>query len=242
MDNYRNLLLAMKSFGRTFGSFSCPTEKCFLLRVDVDYDLKWASELAKLHKEFGVNATFFIQVGSPFYNFLSPDGCSAVQTIMDSDQRIGLHFNQTGKVLDVARLKKEYHILSTIVSSAEKVVAWHNPDAWLPQLNNAAEQEGFLSTYSDPFFGTDRYISDSNFRNSPDTIIQFIASNRASLIQVLIHPFNWVLGGDTIEEVLGHSFESKVRCLVKEYSANAVWRDRGDEKMLKHFSLKKSIE
>lgn len=224
LTKYREVLCSFISTGRTFREFSNDSDHGLILRLDVDYDLAWAAELAAINKELGVMATFFIQVSSALYNALAPDSAYAIRAISGARQRIGLHYSPSAGPWDRKRLDLEYGILKSIAPEALRLVAWHNPEGDMVHLNSEAEHAGFLTTYMSRWFGETRYVSDSNGRNYPNEIIRFVAASREPLLQVLLHPFNWYHGGDNMAQILARAFHAKVGTLAAAFDQNKVWK------------------
>lgn len=222
VEAYRILLLKIVKTGRCFCSFTDPHDQGVLLRLDVDYDPRWALELALVNQKMGAHATFFVLVGSPLYNLFHTANSEAIGIIRDAGQAIGLHFFHTEPDLDVARLRREFDLLRLVAPDAEPVVAWHNPDDDLRDLNEAAQRAGFVSAYSEQFFGPNIYISDSNCRNRPMDIAQFVEMAMAPLVHVLLHPLNWVMGGNSMVEVIRRTFRSKLDHLAFCFTQNRV--------------------
>ncbi|MBI5816638.1 MAG: hypothetical protein HZB29_13630 [Nitrospinae bacterium] len=230
VEAYKKLILSLKDSGRRLVSFADLPDDGTLLRLDVDYDPAWAARLAGINRECGATGTFFVQAASPLYNLFSEDNLGAIRQIAESGQWIGLHFHHTSGQLDISRLEREVGILKMAAPEALRVVAWHNPPTDFSQINLEAEKAGFISAYADRFFGDGKYISDSNMRHDSDKIIQFAKNSGAPVIQVLLHPFNWVMGGDEMKEVLRRTFKNKFGQLAGEFSNNSVWRGGlGDE-------------
>lgn len=225
LESYRNLIIAIKNTERSFASFSSATPAGVLLRLDVDYDLEWAARTAEINAQLGVRACYFIQVGSGLYNAADTRGLQALSTIVESGQDVGLHFHNRGSVLDVKRLLLEHNLLRLLIPSTLRAVAWHNPEGDLAALNFAATDLGFSSAYGSPYFVSGHYISDSNLRNNPQEIATFVQSSDAPLVQVLLHPLNWVIGGNRMSDILVRSFKEKVEQLLTEFNTNTVWRE-----------------
>jgi len=226
LNSYKELIISLKKTGRSFCSFSDQARPRLILRIDVDYDLNWAARLAEINDQLSIQATFFIQVSSPLYNVLCLDNRGALDRIVNADQHIGLHYFHDGGDLDVHRLKHEFSVLHHLVPTIENFVAWHNPNGDISLLNREAEREGFVSVYSDEFFTLEKYVSDSNGRNDASGIRKFVSRCNASSVQILLHPFNWVLGGKNEIQIIEQCFNEKSNQLFIAFSQNRVWRDK----------------
>lgn len=222
-------------------SFRADVTRGVFLRLDVDYDLAFAAQLASINAEMGIRATVFIQVGSPFYNPSDPENREALKKIIEADQWIGLHYYHDGGELDRDRLCREFELLVLLVPRAERILAWHNPSGDLSAINNSAEQAGFLSVYSERFYGRDKYISDSNYVNYPKRIRQ-LAMESTCPVQILLHPVNWRLGGNEMTDVLAGIFQSKIRHLIGMMEQNRIWRGGFGREFLSRYKLPRDGE
>jgi hypothetical protein len=225
IEAYQKLLVSLRDSGVQFRSFAEEPREGLLLRLDVDFDLDWAASLAVENQKLGIQGTFFVQVASPFYNTLTPEGRQALQQITEAGQKLGLHYYHQGGRLDVERLKHEYELLLSISPSAEQVVAWHNPDGPLEPLIKGAHEAGFLSTYMNEFYGVEKYVSDSNCERLPTDILNFARTTASPLVQVLLHPVIWVMGGNSMPDVLRQAFKAKFDKLAEIFASNRVWKN-----------------
>lgn len=238
LGNYTRILKYLRSTGIPQCSFLNP-EKGILLRHDVDYCLSTAAELARINAGNGTIATFFVLINSPLYNTFSGESRKALETISSCGQHIGLHYHHDGGNFDLQRLQTEFEALRMLVPDSQKVVAWHNPEGDLAILNKAAEQTGFVSSYSDPFFKDCTYISDSNCRNTADKIIKAIHSRTTFTVQLLIHPCIWIHGGDGIEYILEKEFLANLQKTIVGFEGNLLWKEQLGDDILTRIRHKK---
>jgi hypothetical protein len=225
LEAYQKLLLSLGECGREFRSFTEKPLSGLLLRLDVDFDLEWAATLAGENQKLGIQGTFFVQLGSPFYNVLTPKNRRTVRQITEAGQKLGLHYFHEGEHFDVERLRQEYELLLSISADAEQVVSWHNPKGPLEPLIEGARKEGFVCTYMERFFGPDKYISDSNCERVPEDILKFGRATSVPLVQILLHPVIWVMGGDSMSDVLRRAFKAKFDRLAENFDSNKVWKN-----------------
>ena len=236
LKTYEKLLLSLRESGRSFRLFTEEPQNGLLLRLDVDFDLKWAASLAVENQKLGIRGTFFVHLTSPFYNALTPKSRQALKRITEAGQSIGLHYHHLGGELDVQQLKREYEILRTISPTAERVIAWHNPRGALEPLVAAARVAGFLSAYAEEFYGADKYISDSNCERLPEEILEFATKTTSPLVQVLLHPVNWVMGGKSMRDVLVRAFKVKFDQLIEGFETNRIWKSGLGQEILSQMS------
>jgi len=240
LDAYRRLLADLPAAGLDCVSFRTDVARGVFLRLDVDYDLAFAAQLASINAELGIRATVFVQVGSPFYNPAAPAGRQALEKIAEADQWIGLHYHHPGGELDQDRLCREFELLRLMAPQAERILAWHNPDGDLSAINDVAKQAGFLSVYSPQFYGPDKYVSDSNFVNRPGRICQ-LAPESDGPVQMLLHPVNWCLGGSEMTDVLASIFRSKLRHLIGMMAQNRIWHGGFGREFLREFDMPQDV-
>lgn len=227
MSRYAWLLDRLKETGRPFGTFPPRHPAGLLLRSDIDYDPVFAVELARENAARDISATFFVLVSGPFYSIFEPATAAAIRQLVALGQRVGLHYHHTDDRLDAERLNREFDALRMIAPQAQRVVAWHNPEGDLDALNDALAGEGFTSAYDAAIFGPGRYTSDSNCARDAEFMADAVARSDAETVQVLCHPLLWVLGGDTMQEVLERYVSRAAERLDATLSEqNSVWRAR----------------
>lgn len=223
---YDGLIGRVVACGRSVAAFHAqPTHGC-LLRLDIDYDLDWAVQTAEVNARHGVAATYFVLMSADLYNPASAAGRRAVGRLAALGQHVGLHYHhrEVGP-LERRRLEREFSWLTDLAPSARRVVAWHNPEGDLAPLNEAATRAGFVSAYDSRWFGPGCYVSDSNLRHTAPDILAFVETAEAPLVQVLLHPFNWMAGGVTMDDILGRTLARKVDMLLTTFDDNRVWHD-----------------
>jgi hypothetical protein len=222
VDSYRRLLRTGLDAGfksRLFTERPSP-DRALLLRHDVDYSLDMALRLAALNADMGVIGTFFVLLRGHAYNPVSKASLERLDKMASFGQRLGLHV--AGGSED--RIDSDFAFLSTQIP-LDPVFSWHNPSPELIQANRVQEMVGGLTNvYSTRFLDDADYLSDSNFRNTFDQLAAGFAGSR-SAVHLLLHPINWVAGGDSMSEVFEHAWPYLIReCELeartnREYSA-----------------------
>lgn len=193
------------------------------LRVDVDYHMGLAVEMARLIQTAGLSATFFLRTDAPLYNLLSLEGRQAVADLRDLGHAIGLHYEGPP---ERERLSGAFRFLEGLSQEVERVVAWHNPPEEMAALNRTATEAGLRSAYEPVLFGPGRYFSDSNMRRTPEEILARLGASDAEEVQVLLHPVTWMVGGATMEAALEGLCRRLGRNADHALMENDLWKER----------------
>lgn len=244
-EGYAQLARAVAGAGyraATFGEVGAgekPREKTVLLRHDVDISMDYAREMARLEKELGVRATYFLMLRSPLYNLFSRHGMVAMQEIHDLGHEIALHFDaefaaRDGK--DIAQqLDFEIETLGRLAGARIRAFSFHQPTEEAIGLQLAPE--GVINTYHRQHMAGFEYLSDSNrdWRKDP---AETISGGHAGL-QILLHPIWWMAEGASTEDcwdlAVKRNFESAQQQILETERAYgparelAVHRRDGDQ-------------
>lgn len=192
-DSYQNLIETGLNEGYRFEVFkNLKSEgKFILLRHDIDIDLGFALEMAKVEANLGVKATYFIMLRSPVYNLFSRENTQILQEIIKLGHEIGLHYDE-GFYKDSKPLNElvteEAGILSNMFDLEVSAVSFHQPGEKV--IRNEVNINDFYNTYDKKDMEGVFYMSDSNmkFKINP---IELIKSGNEEQIQILIHPIWW---------------------------------------------------
>jgi len=189
---YISFLKKLKSIGKV-SCFNCYDQTTsFILRHDVDLDLRFALKLAEIEFDEKLKSTFFILTTAETYNILSSCNRTIIQTISDMGFEIGLHFDPTvypdlkdEQLINTMAL--EATILESISLKKVNSVSLHNPSihGLYPSF------PGYLNAYDPPFFFNDNYISDSRMEFRGKNINTFIEEGRTRMIQINLHPMHY---------------------------------------------------
>ena len=90
---YKKFLQILKTKGQTSTFTKYKNTKVFLLRHDVDLDIKPAYSLAIIENEYSIKSTFFFLTTSETYNVLSQKNRQLIKKIKALGHEIGLHFD-----------------------------------------------------------------------------------------------------------------------------------------------------
>jgi hypothetical protein len=178
-----------------FGTAS--NEPHALWRHDIDYSIAHALVLARIEAERGARATYFVMLGSPYYNLLEITAIRQLREIVSLGHWIGLHFDperytQFDCAADLAEaMARERSIVADAAGTSIEAVSLHNP-AFAGLLHmDQARLGGMINAYSAKYRQTYAYCSDSfgYWRYRP--VHEVVADASVSRVQVLTHPIWW---------------------------------------------------
>ena len=193
-ESYVRLVRDLQSAGYRFALFDdYQSDGCIILRHDVDFSLIDAVELAKIEKDLGVSATYFILLTSSFYNPLSRVGLSLVRELVDLGATIGLHYDPEAYADVDLGFRTERAIFEEAYNLSLKIVSMHRPRSFLE--DNDRKLEGVRHTYENEFFRDLAYISDSggSFRFGGPCESEAFRARKS--IHLNLHPIWWIREG-----------------------------------------------
>lgn len=191
---YRELVQAAKS-RYAFLPFAAATtaEAGVLWRHDIDVSVHRALALAKIEREEGVRATYFVHLHSRFYNALEDAIVERLRAIVALGHEVGLHFDPRfspamGTSLEAA-CAAEAAIVERVSGARVAAVSFHDPG---DDVDDRDEIVGLINTYGRSLRARFGYGSDSNgyWRHAP--LSEQIMSGKHPRLQVLTHPEWWV--------------------------------------------------
>ena len=204
LDHYRELLEAAQRGGYTFVRFDRdPQPGDLFLRHDADLSLEAALAMAKLERELGVTATYFLMTESVFYNLASPAGEEILARLGALDHAVGLH-----AVYPRARRDRRF----------DRVLAWHNPD---PEYMSQPV-DGFVNVMEPPWYDPKHYRSDSNQRWRRGCPHASLAKGKPEWLQLLIHPEIWVYEGATMRESMHSMLDAKREVALQQLADDRI--------------------
>lgn len=229
-DEYKAILGRLRETGRLMSyQRALHMDSFIVLRHDVEFSLEKAVEMARIERECGVKATYFVQLESPAYNALTDISIRQITEIAGMGHAIGLHYRE---VPSLPRQTNEYRIwrqLSTLLNATGLKIAsfsTHMPNDKTEyhryNVREAINAYGkpFFSRFGDPSPEPVLYISDSELRwnyGYPDE--ETLRENRR--IQILIHPYGWGQAQRTPAEVFADVAREKAagieNCFRREF-------------------------
>ncbi len=192
---YKNLIKISKKNSYKFDVFKNLKKgkgKNIYLRHDIDVDLAYALEMAKIETELDIRSTYFIMLRSPVYNVFSRENAMLLKEIISLNHEIGLHYDegfyQCNKKSIQTLVAQETKVLEDIFDVSISTISFHQPSARI--INNDIKIDKYQNTYDKEDMRDIYYISDSNMHFKEDPI-KAIESNKYEKIQILIHPIWW---------------------------------------------------
>ena len=162
-----------------------------VLRHDIDISLRAALEVASIEHKFGVQATYFIALNSPFYNAFSCSNASILRQLHQMGHEIALHVDLRTYNNDYTRALEEVHVLSRFYPFVNtQLVSLHSP---------VCLDQGVITSYNElnnvygPFLKNEMaYISDSTGKWRYGYPLDSEAFFLRKPIQLLTHPIWWI--------------------------------------------------
>ncbi|MFY9107282.1 hypothetical protein [Aliarcobacter cryaerophilus] len=192
-NNYKNLLGKINT--NTIFYDEIDTKNSFTLwRHDVDFSIHRAFALANVEKKMKIKATYFIQLGSFFYNIFEEEIKELILKILSLGHQIGLHFDPTQyDIKSIKELEKhlnfEKKILENLFQVEIKVFSFHNPTEEILKYDDFKYAD-MINTYAKYFKENVEYCSDSNGYWRHKRLEDFL-NEKHKKIQVLTHPGWW---------------------------------------------------
>lgn len=215
-DSYKEMLLKIKNKGYTFTDYENykNVDKPCIIRHDVDYDLDKAVQFAKFEAKIlpSIKSTYFILLGSDFYNVLSKKNIQQIKEIIDLGFNIGLHFDESKYGIDLSSedAKKyiidEIELLSHVLDYKINSFSMHRPNKNI--LNMNLSLKNIVNSYSDVFFGEFKYVSDSRM-NWRENILEIIDNNKYDKLHILTHSFWYFEERKNMHDIILNFIENK---------------------------------
>jgi hypothetical protein len=224
---YRDLMRQAEAAGWSFGSFVEPAgagRRTMFLRHDVDYSLELAVELAELNHELGVSGTFCVQLRAQFYNALEHTETERLLRLRDLGQEVALHYVVDPRTAPTAEaVSREFELLRALVADATPAFSWHQPSPAL--LETDFQVPGLVNAYGPRFFREMPYLSDSTHRVSVEALQTELGHVESSVMQLLLHPVNWIAGGSSGAEILVRGWVRVLRDHERTLLANRTYSE-----------------
>jgi hypothetical protein len=206
--NYSLVLDDLKTSGYRFLSgkqiLENHSEKCAIIRHDVDFILNPVLPMAKLESEQNIRGTYFFLTNAPLYNLLSDEGFAILEYLKSHQHDIGIHLDSAGILTadDLKRsLEKELTFFTKFLQIDPTTVSYHMPS---PEIMAFKEPviHGLVNFYAQELFERFNYLSDSNGYWRQKTLPEFLKDSKNKNIYLLTHPVWWGKEASTPKERL----------------------------------------
>lgn len=235
--HYRDLLQMLRERGYRSASFHDfeVSRADLILRHDIDLSLDLAMRMGAVDAELGWRATFFVLLASEFYNPASADGRAALRALRAQGHEIGLHFDAAVYTDDVYRddvytdddamlaaaAARECAVLTEIIDAPVRVTAFHRPSTCHPRfLGMAGPFAGLPHAYEPRFFTDAAYVSDGAGYWSHGAPLDHAAVTQRRGMQLLTHPYLWLLPGADRDTKITHFLQGRQQRLRAEAARN----------------------
>ena len=201
LDHYKEIIALAKQMGFTFISYEQEFDenrKDVLWRHDVEFSPDVALKMAQIESDQGVQATYFFQLHSHYYNTLAKHYTDVFNKIKDLGHHIGLHFDahyydiQTQAELDkYIQLDKKY--FEDVMYFHIKVFSFHNTNPFILSCEDF-KYGGLINVYSSYFKTHYNYCADSTGYWRYEILDEVILDEKVQHLQVLTHDAMWTDG------------------------------------------------
>lgn len=197
-DNYRRLIVLAKSKGYQFILHKdnyVPERKDIIWRHDVEFEPDYALRMAQIEHEEGVQATYFFQLHSPYYNLFDEHYSKVFHQIHQLGHHCGLHFDcrywgiSDEKELD-NYIMTDCNYLEVNLGVKMETFSFHNTT---PFTQSCLEYRygGLVNVYSSFFKQHYNYCGDSLGYWRFDRLEDVLKDKKVQHLQVLTHDGNW---------------------------------------------------
>ncbi len=166
-----------------------------LWRHDIDFSPQRALALARIERKLQVKATYFVLLGSAFYNPFEPSVRDLLRAILDLGHDLGLHYDAASLVGDAdahaEQIAFEASALQRQLGGDIRAFSLHNPSV-SPDVKLDGPRYAGLINASAPSLREDfAYVSDSNGRWRYRPLHEVIDDAEVSRLYALTHPEWW---------------------------------------------------
>lgn len=198
LDNYRRLIHLAKEKGFQFILHKdefVPERKDIIWRHDVEFEPDIALKMAQIEHETGVQATYFFQLHSGFYNVMSGHYRRVFHQIKEFGHCVGLHFDSAywgitseDQLNEFIKIDKEY--LEKNMGMEIDTFSFHNTT---PFTQSCLEYRygGLINVYASFFKEHYNYCGDSLGYWRFDRLEDVLNDEKVQHLQVLTHDGNW---------------------------------------------------
>jgi len=198
IDNYEKLVRLAKNNRFVFikhKDIYMQDRKDIIWRHDVEFSPDIALEMAKIEARNGVQATYFVQLHSEYYNVLERYNTEILIKIKQLGHHIGLHFDAHYYNINSEKELEQYILqdkiyFETVFNIELDTFSFHNTNPFI--LNCEAEKYGgLINVYSDFFKTKYQYCTDSTGYWRFEVLEDVLNDCSVQHLQVLTHDAMW---------------------------------------------------
>jgi hypothetical protein len=208
LGNYEDLLREFLKYKYKFVFFDSLSEyNCICLRHDIDFDCKYALDIAEIEHSLGIKSTFFFLITNQSYNLFTYENMEIVKRIKEMGHRVSIHFDMSIYDNIDNGLEIEVGMFEKMFNQKVDIISIHKPT--LEILESSDKILKVAHTYLREYFSDTYYCSDSGgkwFYGSPLDSDEF--KNKKSM-QLLIHPIWWADEGKSVKEIFDIYLKNK---------------------------------
>lgn len=189
-SGYKKLISLMVDNGFEFLLYSGDFfDKFILLRHDIDFSLENALDLAKIEYMMGIKSTFFVQLGSPFYNLFNRRSKDIINQIIRMNHDIALHFDASNYVFDsyhslIHSINYEISTLCNLTGQNISHYSFHSPSTNPLDFSELYSDKRYVHSIK---FDSIKYISDSRMAFRED-FMKYLEDDSFTCYQINLHP------------------------------------------------------
>lgn len=172
-----------------------PGDAYCILRHDVDYSPSAALRLAEQESGRGIGATYFLLMGTGYYNLLAPEHAHVARTLVGLGHEVGLHYDVRSFTPFPAEewprlLRTQAALLGELAGRAVTSIAMHQPALHGRDPFRDGEH-GFLNVYDERFKREMTYVSDSCRAWRDREWAMLSTGALPQRLHLCLHPINW---------------------------------------------------
>jgi len=188
------------------------------LRHDIDVHPVIVEELLSIYSEYKIKANFFFLINSPNYNVFSNDFKLLVNKLKKKKHLVGMHICN-----DLKWSQRDIHQFQDYFEKNlgfNKAFSFHQPN----KENIKMKMKNIVNVYDSRFFSDDKYISDSNKKNSfLSKLINFVNMKKKTF-QVLVHPIWWNSNKNNLDKKIKKILSNQYNDYISSISKKLVIR------------------
>lgn len=228
-DFYQKLLARLTECGYFFGFFDETAPQTFndndrvvFLRHDVDFSPEKAKTLIEIESKHEISSTFFLMIGSGFYDIHVPKTYGIFKNAVENGSRLGLHYDmlnefESNDINESVQGQKK--ILLELFLTSIDAVSFHRPATVFKK--GESQEFDFNHTHMDIFSKECRYISDARKQLNCDDLYKSIKETGLDKLHLVIHPLWWNEGYQDAQTDYEDFLEEKQRQLRNNIMCNS---------------------